>query len=536
MKKKRTLPTVAYFCMEFGLHEELKTYSGGLGILAGDTLKAARDLKYPVVGIGILWRQGYVKQTFGPDGRLYDSYTDYNYDFLRDTRAEAYVRIRGRQLRLKVWKCTRFHNAPLYLLDANLPENRDKLITGQLYGWFNEERIAQEIILGIGGVRALRALRIPVDIYHFNDSHPVLAATELLREKMDNDHVSFSEAWRQVKKSVVFTTHTPVPAGNEVHEHELLRYMGAYNGLTYGQMLKIGGDPFGMTVAGLRLSKRANGVAELHGKTARSMWADVSGAAPIISITNGVHSGTWQDPRIAKASRAGGDLRKAHTAAKLELIKEVKARTGMELDPDVLTIGFGRRSTGYKRPDLIFRKKKIIEPLLLNGKLQLIFSGKAHPHDAAGKENLYRLKHLEKQYPGRVILLENYDMRIARFLTRGADVWLNNPKRPMEASGTSGMKAAMNGVLNLSVLDGWWPEGCRHGINGWQIGNGYEGDDADRIDSDSLYRVLTREVIPAFYNNRTKWISMMRASIKMASGRFSAETMVKNYYRLLYRR
>jgi len=359
--------------MEFGLHEDFKTYSGGLGILAGDILKASKDLKYPVVGLGILWRQGYVNQRFGEDGKLYDCYTDYCYDFLQDTKKSVYVRIRGRDLKLRIWKCTRFGNAPLYLLDANLPENRDRLITGQLYGWFNEERIAQEIILGIGGVRALRALKIPVDIYHFNDSHPVLAATELIREKMDDAHLPFNKAWEEIRKNIVFTTHTPVPAGNETHDHEILRYMGAYNGLTYGQMLKLGGDPFGMTVAGLRVSKRANGVARLHGDTARSMWAGVTGASPIISITNGVHNGTWQDPRILKASSGKGDLWKEHMKAKRWLIEEVKARTGIELDEEVLTLAFGRRSTGYKRPDLIFSNRKIIGPLLKNGKLQIIF-------------------------------------------------------------------------------------------------------------------------------------------------------------------
>ena len=534
-RTSRTLPSVAYFCMEYGLHEDFRIYSGGLGVLAGDLLKAAHDTEMPFVGVGILWRQGYVKQTIGPDGRVCDSFPEYTYSFLKDTKVCVNVLIRGRQVRLKVWKCTAFGNVPLYLLDANLPENRDRFITGQLYGWFGEERVAQEIILGTGGIRALQALRIPVDVYHFNDSHPVFAGTELIRQKMDQQHLSFEQAWKETRKQIVFTTHTPVPAGNEQHDHELLRYMGAMNGLTYGQMLRLGGDPFSMTAAGLRLSRRANGVAALHTRTARSMWAGVSGASEIVSVTNGVHNGTWQDSRISRAYRNRGDIWKAHLAAKRELVAEVAARNNVKLDEDILTIGFGLRSAPYKRSDLIFRNRKLIDRLLKQGKLQIIFSGKAHPNDLKGKDLIHTLCAMEKAYPGKVVFLQDYDMAIGRMMTRGCDVWLNNPVRPMEASGTSGMKAAMNGVLNLSTLDGWWPEGCRHGVNGWQIGGGYEGKNADKVDSTSLYRVLTKEVLPAYYENRRKWISMMRASISMSQDRFSAARMLKDYYRLMYR-
>lgn len=531
---QHTRPKVAYLCMEFGLHEDFKIYSGGLGILAGDILKAAHDGDYPLIGVGILWSHGYTTQLLGEDGKPYDCYPEYNYDFLEDTGVKVKVKIRGRQVTCKVWKCTEYHNVPLYLLDTNLPENEDRLITGQLYGWFSEERIAQEMVLGIGGVRALEALGIEVDVYHFNDSHPVLAGIELIRRKMDQDGLSFNEAWDSVRKQIVFTTHTPVIAGNEVHEHELLKYMGAYNGLTYGQMLKLGGEPFSMTVAGLRLSRKANAVAKLHGVTAREMWKDVTGAAEIIAITNGVHNGTWQDQRTAQAFKEGKDLWAPHQEAKRELLEAIHRTNGIRLNEDVLTIGFARRAAPYKRSDLIFKKPELIIPLLKEGRLQLIFSGKAHPNDKVGKRIIAALYEMAKLFPKNVIFIQNYDMEIGRLLTRGCDVWLNNPRRPMEASGTSGMKAAMNGVLNLSVLDGWWPEGCRHGVTGWQIGDGYQGEDQDLVDAESLYQVLLNEVIPTYYENRSKWLEMMGASIEMSQWQFSAARMLQDYYDHLY--
>lgn len=527
-------PSVAYFSMEFGLNEEFRIYSGGLGILAGDILKAAKDGEFPMVGVGILWRQGYTSQFIDDNGKPYDCYHEYEYDFLRDTGVVVEVKIRGRHVNCKVWECTKYGNVPLYLLDTNLPNNNDCLLTGQLYGWFSEERVAQEMLLSIGGVKALKALGINVDVYHFNDSHPVLSGIELIRQKMDEMNMSFEDAWKLTKEQIVFTTHTPVVAGNEVHDHELLKYMGAYDGLTHGQMMRIGGDPFSMTVAGLRLSRSANAVAQLHGETARKMWSHVEGGSNIKSITNGVHNGTWQDERIAAAFKNGSDLWAPHMEAKKELFEEIYKRNGVKLDENALTIGFGRRAAPYKRSDLIFRKKEVIEPLLKEGKLQIIFSGKSHPNDLVGKQIVANLYAMSKLYPNSVIYLQNYDMKIGRLITRGCDIWLNNPIRPMEASGTSGMKAAMNGVLNLSVLDGWWPEGCEHGVTGWQIGDGYEGEDCDRVDVESLYNVLLNEVIPMFYNDRAKWVEMMRASINMSHWNFSALRMVEDYYNQMY--
>lgn len=526
-------PLTAYFCMEFGLHSDFKIYSGGLGILAGDILKAAKDSGYPMVGVGILWRQGYNKQIIDSKNRVVDCFPEYTYDFLEDTGKTVDVLCRGRNIKLKIWKCECFGNVPLYLLDANLSENADRLITGQLYGWFSEERIAQEIILSIGGIRALRVLDIFPDVYHFNDSHPVLAGIELIREYM-SEGLSFHDAWQKARQRIVFTTHTPVEAGNEQHEHRLLRYMDAYNGLTYEQMCQIGGDPFNMTVAGLRLSKKANAVSKLHGITANRMWAHVKDRAEIIAITNGVHNGTWQEKKLLEVKNDDSRLWDEHMRLKQAMIDQINKRNGVKLDKDKLIIGFARRAAPYKRSDLIFRKKELIEPLLRDATVQIVFSGKAHPNDLTGKAIVRNLYDMSQKYPNSVVFVQDYDMYVGAMLTRGCDVWLNNPVRPMEASGTSGMKAAMNGVLNLSVLDGWWPEGCIHGINGWQIGHGYEGPEADRVDAESLIYTLINEVIPAFYNDRDRWISMMRESINMATEKFSASRMVSEYYNLLY--
>lgn len=531
--EKKKLPRVAYFCMEYGLHEEFHLYAGGLGILAGDHMKAAHDLQVPLVGIGLMWRQGYTRQLIGEDGKPYDCFPMYDYDFLKDTGVTVSVTIRGEEIKAKVWKVEKYQNAPLYLLDTNVPDNPGKWITGQLYGWFGEERIAQEMILGIGGIRALRELEIDVDVYHFNEGHAALAGLELIREKMLKG-LSFEKALEKTRREIVFTTHTPIKAGNEAHSLNTLMYMGANNGMTLDQMVQLGGAPFNMTVAGLHLSRIANGVAKLHGETARKMWAHVQDAAPIIAITNGVHTGTWADPRIQKAVNDDEALWSAHQAIKQECIEFVKKRTGVQLDADALLIGFARRAAPYKRSDLIFTDPEVIEPLLNAGKIQIIFSGKAHPMDETGKEIVANLVKMMKKYPKSVVFLENYDISIGRMLTRGTDVWLNNPRRPLEASGTSGMKAAMNGILNLSTLDGWWPEACEHGVNGWQFGNGYEGDGQDEHDLKSLYRVLLNEVVPTYYDHRPKWIEMMRASIQSSYQAFSAARMVEEYYELMY--
>ncbi|HOQ16446.1 MAG TPA: alpha-glucan family phosphorylase [Defluviitaleaceae bacterium] len=532
----KKLPKVAYFCMEYGLDSSFKIYAGGLGILAGDYLKGAKDYNYPIVGIGIKWKQGYTDQFIGEDGRPYDCYYNYQYDFLKDTGVTVSVKIRQRDVLCKVWEVTGFDNAPLYLLDTDLPENEDAWITGQLYGWFGEERIAQEMVLGIGGIRALRALGINVDVYHFNEGHALFAGFELVREKMEAG-MSFEEAVAASKDEIVFTTHTPIIQGNESHHLDRIMYMGANNGLTLEQLVSLGGAPFNMTVAALRLSRISNAVSQLHCKTANKMWAHINNRSEIIGITNGIHLPTWVDERMIECAEKGGDLWKLHMDNKKKLIEFVKERTNVELDMDKLLIGFSRRAAPYKRSNLIFTDEKVIAPLLKERKIQIVFSGKAHPLDDTGKKNVENIVAMTKKYPQSVVFLENYDMTIGAMLTKGADVWLNNPRRPKEASGTSGMKAAMNGVLNLSTLDGWWPEACKHGVNGWQFGDGFESEDEKELDAHdlkALYKVLTEEVIPTYYDRRDKWVEMMKDSILSTKDTFSVKRMLEEYYEKLY--
>ncbi len=522
--------TVAYFCMEFGLHEEFPIYAGGLGILAGDFIKSARDLGLPVVGVGLRWARGYSRQQIGADGVPRDEFPPYPDDFLEDTGVRVRVRVAAREVEVWVRRTERWGNAPLYLLEP--VEERDAWITHRLYEPTLERRVAQEILLGIGGVRALAKLRLAVDTYHFNEGHAVFAGVEMIAERMAAG-AEFHAAWAAVRERIVFTTHTPIPAGNEVHPLPELRRLGACCELVDAEMRALGGDPFNMTVAGLRLSRHANAVSQLHGEVSREMWHDVEGASEIIAITNGVHVPTWQDERVRAAHGSAEALWAAHCALKAELLADVAARTGVRLDPEVLTIGFARRAAGYKRADFIFRDPARIEPLIAARKVQLVFAGKAHPDDAEGKQLVATLVNASRRYPGAVVFVPDYNMAVARELTRGADVWLNNPLRPLEACGTSGMKAALNGVPNFSVLDGWWAEACRHGENGWAIGQAAEPE--QERDLESLYRTLEEEILPAWVD-RARWLALMRASIATAEEHFSSDRMVREYFARLYAR
>jgi glycogen phosphorylase len=523
-------PLVAYFSMEYGLHEEFHSYAGGLGVLAGDFMKSAGDLGLPVVGIGLRWAQGYTGQRIGADGYPYDEWENHRTDFLEDTKVRVRVRVGRREVECCVWRVGRYAIAPLFLLEPTDP--RDRWITRRLYDTRPDCRIAQEMLLGIGGVRALQALHLPIALYHFNEGHAVFAGVELIAARMETG-IEFLDAWRAARESIVFTTHTPVPAGNEAHALDDLQRLGAGCELVRAELRQLGGDPFNMTVAGLRLSWMANAVSQLHGRTAKSMWAHVDNTAPIIAITNGVHVPTWQDPLVASALKADDTLMAVRRELKTELLAEVESRTGTRLDPNALTIGFARRAATYKRPDLLLRDPDRLGPLLKDRRVQLVFSGKAHPADQAGKAVIALLIETIKQWPEHIVYLENYDMELARLLTRGCDVWLNTPRRPFEASGTSGMKAAMNGVLNFSVLDGWWPEGCEHGVTGWAIGDGGEDSDQDQSDLSALYDTIEDEILPAFADP-PRWTRMMRASIRMAVEQFSSDRMVKEYFSRLY--
>jgi len=531
--------------MEFGVHPELPVYAGGLGILAGDAMKSACDLRLPVTGIGLFWSEGYCHQFVREDGQVEDRYVHSPRSALESLDVEISVHVAGRDVKCRALRVTRYVDSRLLLIEP--VAEMDRWITRRLYGGGQEDRIAQELLLGVGGVRLLRALGESPDVYHFNEGHAVFAGLELLREQLAAG-LDFESALAAVRSRIVFTTHTPVKAGNEAHSIELLARMGADLGLGRDELVRIGGSPFNMTVAGLRLARRANAVAELHGVTARAMWRDVDRAAPIVSITNGVHQATWQDPRVRAAvapdkapERRRDELWRGHQELKGELIAAVEEQSGVRLAPDRLLVGFARRAATYKRADLLLGDPDRLARLI-DGGLQLVMAGKAHPADGEGKAMISRVAVAARRYPDRIVYLDDYDMRLGALLTRGCDVWLNNPRRPKEASGTSGMKAAMNGVLNLSILDGWWPEGCRHGETGWKIGDG-EGDAVelspeeveamDRRDRDSLYAVLEGEVLPR-YRDRAAWVAMMEQSIAMASWRFSSDRMVEDYYRMLY--
>mgnify|MGYP001012902882 FL=1 len=540
------LRSVAYFCMEYGIESDVRLYAGGLGILAGDYMKEACDQGHPIVGIGILWKQGYGEQFIDREtGKPYDAYINRVYPFLEDTGVIVTVPIRKRDVRIKVWRYRAHGVDNLYLLDTDIEGNdgEARWITGQLYGWFGEERVAQEMVLGIGGVRALRALGFNPDVYHFNEGHALFAAFELIREKMARG-MRFREAWRETRKEVVFTTHTPVPEGNEQHPIDRLIYMGANLNMTRRQLKAIGGDPFNMTAAALRLSRVSNAVSDLHRVTAVKMWKKVRGRSEIIGITNGIHVPTWVDRKMLELAEeyngtkaAEEEIWERHMHNKDALLDFIEKRTGVRLDRDVLLVGFARRAAPYKRSGLLLSDLEFIGPLLEGKKLQVVFSGKSHPLDDTGKGIVAEIVAMTRRFPSSIVFLENYDMEIGRMMTRGADVWLNNPRRPQEASGTSGMKAAMNGVLNVSILDGWWPEACNHGVNGWQFGGGFQSDNAakaDKHDLKALKSCLANEVIPTFYGDRSRWISMMVSSIKTTREAFSMKRVLDEYYRRMY--
>jgi starch phosphorylase len=524
---------VAYFCMEFGLSEDFPIYAGGLGILAGDFIKSAHDLGLPVIGVGLRWARGYSRQRIAEDGLPVSEFPGYRADFLEDTGVRVRVRIALREVEARVWRTERWGNAPLLLLEP--VATRDAWITHRLYDPTFDCRVAQEILLGVGGVRALRKLGVDIDTYHFNEGHAAFAGVELIAERMAAGE-TFGAAWAAVREQIVFTTHTPVAAGNEVHALAELRRLGACCELVDWEMRQIGGDPFNMTVAGLRLSRRANAVSQLHAEVSRTMWRDVEQASEIIPITNGVHAPTWQDARIRAAGNAPDELWARHQTLKGDLLDAVTARAGGRLDPGVLTIGFARRAASYKRSNLIFHDRDRIARLLEERQLQLVFAGKAHPDDEMGRQIIGELVAMATRFPDAVVFVPDYDMALGRALTRGADVWLNNPIRPLEACGTSGMKAAMNGVLNCSILDGWWPEACEHGVNGWAIGDATSGvPEQDARDAAALLDVLEREVIPTFAD-RARWLAMMQASIATAEERFSSDRMCREYFERLYAR
>lgn len=607
---KATKPVIAYFSAEFGIHESLPIYAGGLGILAGDHLKSASDLGVPIIGLGLLYQNGYFRQYLNTDGWQQEQYIQNDFYNMpielvrKDGNRPLTISIQypGRTVTAQIW-CVSVGRVKLYLLDTNVAANSpaDRVITSNLYGGDSEVRINQLIMLGIGGLKALLAMDIEPTVCHMNEGHAAFMALERIRHLRSSKNMTFEEAVEATKAGNVFTIHTPVKAGNDEFSTELMdRYFGSYFpnlGINRKQFLALGRfnpdddrEGFKMPVLALQLSAYRNGVSELHGEVSRQMWAPLwpgvpTDEVPIKSITNGIHAKTWlsselnslyerylgsnwSDEIVDKSIWKQMDqipdeeLWRTHQRCKERLVgfarKRLKAQMQRRgsfhtelgwaeevLDPEALMIGFARRFASYKRGNLLLSDPQRLIKLLsdTNRPVQFIFAGKAHPNDGEGKEIIRQIIHFAAQNNARrrLVFLEDYDIDIARFMVQGVDIWLNNPRRPMEASGTSGMKAAINGVLNLSTLDGWWCEGYQSD-GGWVIGAGESYEDwnyQNLVESQALYNLLENEVVPLFYtrsadNLPRAWIHRVKKSIKWIAPQFNTSRMVAEYARKFY--
>jgi len=596
---------VAYFSAEFGLHGSFPIYSGGLGVLSGDHFKSASDLGIPIVGIGLFYDQGYFRQRLDLDGWQNEDYLEVDPAKLpmqpaldKDHRPiTVSLETRSGRLFARVWKVAVGRN-PLYLLDSDVDGNasEDRGLTARLYGGDQRVRIRQELLLGVGGIQLLNALGIVPGVLHLNEGHSAFACLELMRQKMQAEGLPFEEARRRVARQVVFTTHTPVPAGHDRFPAPLIEeHLGPLReslNITPDHLMSLGrvdtsnhGEDFCMTVLALKNARRSNAVSSLHGDVSRAMWQPLypgrtEDEVPIDHITNGIHVPSWVAPQMRQLfdrhlgpdwiryssdptrwDKIGGidngELWETHQVLKAELLAFVRERSvkqavrrgeprnviqrlGRAFSLDALTIGFARRFATYKRANLLFSDLEQIAALINDPQLpvQVVFAGKAHPHDVPGKKVLREIAQFgrDPQFLGKILFIEDYDINVAEHLVRGVDVWLNNPRRPLEASGTSGMKVVLNGGLNLSVLDGWWAE-AYDGTNGFSIGTGESHvvtDTNDRVDSASLYRVLKEEVIPLYYQRNEDglplaWIARMKAAIRTLGWRFNADRMVRDY-------
>lgn len=601
---------VAYFSMEFGLHESIPLYSGGLGVLAGDHLKAASDLRLPLVGVGLLYRQGYFRQYLDQDGWQQEAYPEADLftlpvDRVKDASGRTLIiRVTGPSgdILSVVWTI-RVGAVTLYLLDTNIPENpvEYRSITTRLYGGGSTQRLTQELVLGIGGMRTLKAVGFKPVVVHMNEGHSAFAGIERLAQTMADKGIDLSTALEVIPRATVFTTHTPVAAGHDDFPVDMVmpclkpfeEPLGAplEEILAWGQPPGSSGDaPLSMFILGRRMAAFCNGVSELHGAVARRMWAHLwpdmpENEVPITHVTNGVHIPTWTSKEVALLFERyiGPDwalptrdpnavnniddiyeeeLWHAHELNRARLIRHCRKQMVYQygrrnapvsvmkeaesvLDQDVLTIAFARRFATYKRATLLLKDPERLEAIISNTDrpVQFIFAGKAHPQDNEGKELIRQLTEFARRLGvrNRMVFIEDYDMHTARRLIQGADIWLNTPRRPFEACGTSGMKAAVNGVLNVSILDGWWCEGY-DASRGWRIGNGEELEDneyQDRVEAQALYNVLENDVIPCFYDRENggiphRWLSMMKESMKMAMQQFSARRMVGEYHERFY--
>lgn len=595
---------IAYFSAEFGLHQSLPIYSGGLGVLAGDHCKEASDIGLPFVAVGFLYEMGYFRQHINPDGWQEAIYPRFNPEevAIREALCDdgtclfVPVQVGDRTVNLQIWH-VQAGRTNLYLMDADNDSNApwDRELTARLYGGDREMRIQQEIVLGIGGVHVLRALGIDPLVYHLNEGHSAFLVLERARECVEAGQ-SFEQAQQAVKASTIFTTHTPVPAGHDVFAfHMVEKYFHAYwprLGLSREQFMELGSyeGGFNMTVLALRMSGQCNGVSKLHGEVSRrmfhSLWPDTpEEQVPISHVTNGVHAPSWvggamnaiyrkylgpdwidrqDDPVLWERilDVPDDELWAAHLRLKRKLTSLIRERVrqqriarrldaeqvlcaGTFLDPDALIIGFARRFATYKRATLIFQDQERLKRLLHNQRrpVQFIFAGKAHPADEGGKRLIQHIYHAAKDpaMGGRIAFVEDYDLQVARYLVQGVDVWLNTPRCPYEASGTSGQKTSINGIPNLSVLDGWWAEGY-NGANGWAIDSGQQLDDLwaqDAADADKLYHLLEEQVVPLFYKRDADdiprgWVQVMKEAIRTSAPVFCTRRMVKEYTEQLY--
>jgi len=565
MNETSLSPTVAYFSMEIGLDPDIPTYSGGLGVLAGDSLRAAADLRLPIVAITLVHRKGYFRQRLdgaGHQTEMPDPWTPE--DRAEELAQRVSVQIEGRTVYLRAWRFLVYGNpgntnaipVPVYLLDADLPENaeQDRALTDELYGGDSRYRLCQEVILGMGGVALLRALNYRrVRTYHMNEGHSGLLVLSLLEEQLNGAGVEAvtERDIQAVRRQCVFTVHTPVPAGHDVFARELaVQVLGDRRVELLELSPAFDDGDFDLTSFVMFFARSANGVSMRHAQISRDMFPGYT----VNAITNGVHAGTWIAEPFARlfdrympgwrrdtsylrfaTGMPLAEVREAHADAKLALMVEVEKRRGIKLDPRVLTIGFARRATGYKRGDLIFsdmeRLRKIIEKA---GELQIIYAGKAHPRDDSGKAIIQQVFAAARELEDaiKVTYVEDYDMGVAKYLCSGVDLWLNNPQKPLEASGTSGMKAAMNGVPSLSVLDGWWIEGCVEGVTGWAIGD--ENPSDERAEIASMYDKLEFEIMPMYYREPDAFAAVMRGAISLNGEFFSAQRMMSQYLANVY--
>lgn len=559
-----TTRSIAYFSMEVGLASDLPTYSGGLGMLAGDTLRAAADLSLPMLAVTLLHRQGFFVQHISDDGWQEEEPAHWNIEnVLTKLDAQCTVQINDRSVLVCVWQYTitgvNGHEIPVYFLDTDLEENDacDRHISGALYAGDLRYRLAQEIVLGIGGVRMLNALGYPpMQHYHMNEGHAALLSFELLSQAMQ-DHTDYEDALKEVRNRCVFTTHTPVPAGHDSFGWDLVcEQLYTYPHVSLLDGLRHNGN-LNMTYLALRLSHYVNGVAQKHGEVARTLLAPEPGEKPyqIDAITNGVHLTTWISPPIASLlddflprwRQDHGCLRschafkperiwKAHQENKTAFIDRLNRHCHSGFAHDILTIGFARRFTAYKRPTLLFQNLDRLRDIARAfGGLQIVYAGKAHPHDHEGKLLMQRIWQLQNELLPEIklILLPNYSMNDAQMLVSGVDLWLNTPQPPMEASGTSGMKAAANAVPSLSILDGWWIEGCVEGVTGWAIGQLDEQAD-DATDAASLYEKLQDQILPMYYNDHLAYARVMTCALSLNSSFFNTHRMLMEYVARAY--